>query len=353
MQPGFATPDGTQRFAARFPSAQSNSFFRTTQDLTVSSIGIGSYLGSMDDSTSQGYREAVVAALRGGVNVIDTSLNYRHQMSERDIGAAVGSLLGSGEVARDEFLVCTKAGFLVPGAVPDPPPAPEDLVERMHCMTPEFLRDQLARSRVNLGLATIDVFYLHNPETQLQPGRLADFDRRCRLAFEALERECAAGHIRFYGMATWTGFRTRRATEGLSIERLAGLASEVAGANHRFRFIQMPVNLAMVEGPVLEREPGGGTARTTLAAAADLGISVVASASILQSRLARNLPEEVTARLPGLETDAQRALQFTRSVHGISVALVGMSKTAHVEENLGVSRVPPALLDPWFRSLRS
>jgi len=75
----------------------------------------------------------------------------------------------------------------------------------------------------------------------------------------------------------------------------------------------------------------------------------VASASLLQARLTRDLPEAIGERLPGLNTDAQRAIQFTRSTPGITVALAGMSQATHVRENLGVGAVPPATADEFSR----
>ena len=56
--------------------------------------------------------------------------------------------------------------------------------------------------------------------------------------------------------------------------------------------------------------------------------------------------------MKGLETDAQRAIQFTRSTPGIDVALVGMSKAAHVSENLGVAYVPPVELADYLQLFR-
>jgi len=53
------------------------------------------------------------------------------------------------------------------------------------------------------------------------------------------------------------------------------------------------------------------------------------------------VPEWLASKFEGLETDAQRAIQFTRSTPGITVALVGMSKPAHVSENLALANVPP------------
>jgi diketogulonate reductase-like aldo/keto reductase len=81
MHTGYATPEGTARYAAKFPSHQANLFFREAQGLTVSSLGIGSYLGAMDSATDSSYALSVVSAVRSGVNFIDTSLNYRNQHS--------------------------------------------------------------------------------------------------------------------------------------------------------------------------------------------------------------------------------------------------------------------------------
>ena len=339
-----ATPEGTARFAARFPANSAAGFYRTAQQLQVSNIGIGTYLGAMDEATDRGYTESVVASVRGGLNFIDTSLNYRHQGSERAIGAALKHLFASGEARRDEVVVATKAGYLIPDAAPELDP--QDVIEQMHSMAPHFLGDQLDRSRANLGIETIDVFYLHNPETQL--GRVAseEFDRRIRRVFEYLERAAADGRIQYYGMATWDGFRRPRgAPEGLSLPRVAAMAESVGGPGHHFRFVQLPFNLAMPEAFV-QLEDG----ENLVTAAARLGITVVASASLLQARLARNLPPELAAKLAGTSTDAQRAIQFTRSTPGITVALVGMSHPEHVRENLELAAVRP-LAEPDYRAL--
>ncbi len=82
-------------------------------------------------------------------------------------------------------------------------------------------------------------------------------------------------------------------------------------------------------------------------AARRLDIYVMTSASIYQGQLARNLPPIIAEFLPGLETDAQRALQFVRSTPGVGTALVGMKQPAHVEENSRVSAVPPLAWDQF------
>ena len=84
--------------------------------------------------------------------------------------------------------------------------------------------------------------------------------------------------------------------------------------------------------------------RTTsiIEACQELGITVMASASIFQSRLSRNLPGFVDEHLSGLSTDAQRAIQFVRSTPGVTTALVGMSHLRHVEENLATAATSPS-----------
>lgn len=341
MQQGYATADGTARYARRYP--QFNDFFNQPQDLNVSSLGIGSYLGAVDEETSRSYEEAMIVALQNGINFIDTSLNYRNQQSERNIGAALERLLPSGKIARDEFMISTKAGYLIAGAVTSKVVEKEDVVGDGHAMCPRFLNDQLDRSRNNLGLATIDIFYLHNPETQLDELGEDEFYTRLEAAFSTLEEAVSDGKIRFYGAATWNGFR--QSENALSLRRMEQVAQSIAGELHKFRFIQLPFNLAMPEALQLRDQDN----RSVLDHAVDLDISVVASASILQSRLAHDLPQTLKGRLEGLDTDAQRAIQFTRSTPGIDVALVGMSKAAHVSENLGVAKVPPVELADYLR----
>ena len=153
MTPGFATSEGTGRFVSRFAAARNRAFYRPIYGLEVSTLGLGTYLGNPDEATDRSYHDAVVAAVRGGINLLDTAINYRHQHSERSIGSALDELFRGGDVHRDELMIATKAGFLTPGAVPDFLKA-DDIVGNMHSMHPDFLADQIDRSRANLGLDT-------------------------------------------------------------------------------------------------------------------------------------------------------------------------------------------------------
>jgi aryl-alcohol dehydrogenase-like predicted oxidoreductase len=360
---GRATVEGTQRYASRLGQRLAAGHFRQLDGAHVSTLGLGTYLGAEDGATDVLYQDATRRALELGVNVLDTAVNYRHQRSERAIRTALAAAIGAGAVARDEILVATKGGFIpFDGAVPRDARAyfsttyletgiitPGDVAGGAHCMTPRYLRDQIDRSRANLGLETIDVYYIHNPETQLAEVERAEFLRRLRAAFEALEGAVADGGIACYGTATWTGYRVDpSAPDHLSLAELVALAREVGGADHHFRVIQLPYNLGMTEAFTRANQRVNDRMVPVLEAARQLGIYVMASASIHQGQLTR-LPPPFGEFIPGFTTDAQRALQFVRSTPGIGTTLVGMKTLAHVEENAKVGAISPMAWERFQR----
>ena len=351
----FATADGTKKYASRMATRMAPGHFREQQNLWLSSISIGTYLGEPDARTDQAYTDAVVAAVESGANVIDSAINYRFQRSERSVGAALAELARRG-FTREEILVCTKGGFLTPDG-DMPADASEyfnreyvatgilcegDVAGGCHSMAPKFLADQLERSRRNLGVETIDVYYLHNPETQLDEVPREMFNSRVRAAFEFLESAVAAAKIHFYGLATWNGFRqSEKEQDFLSIETMESLARDVAGGSHHFRFVQAPCNLGMTEALTRANQKLDGRIVPLVEAANKLGITLMASASMLQGKLSSGLPPFVAAALE-LKNDAERALQFVRSTPGITTALVGMSSVEHVRANLSLAATYPA-----------
>ena len=355
-----ATKEGTTHYARRFAGRAADGHFRETQRMVLSSLGIGTYLGQPDEKTDAAYTAAVVAAVENGINVIDSAINYRFQRSERSIGVAVRQLATRG-FSREEIVLCTKGGYLTPdGSMPGDPNeyffreyiqkgvfSAKDLAAGSHCMTPKFLKDQLGRSLKNLGVECVDVYYLHNPETQLTEIAKPEFLERVRAAFEFLESGVEAGEIRYYGLASWNGFRQDpRARDAMQLAEIAQIAQEIAGGMHHFRFVQLPFNLGMPEALTLGNQMFRERERTLAEAAADLDIAVIASASLLQGQVARNLPGFV-AEAFGLENDAERALQFARSAPGITTALVGMSRVEHAKANARLVGVPPATVEQY------
>jgi aryl-alcohol dehydrogenase-like predicted oxidoreductase len=331
-----ASATGTARFHARHAAAVSSDHVRMLGELALSSVGLGSYLAPADDATDARYEAAVARSLALGSNVVDAALVYRHQRSERAIGRALRAAAAAG-IARDEIVVASKAGFL--GFDGDEPPDvgayfQQTIVDRglagwdeiaggWHCLAPRYLAQQLTRSRENLAVATIDVYYLHNPETQLETVDRATFGRRMRAAFEALERARADGAIARYGVATWFGLRVpREARVHLDLSELVGLAREVGGERHGLEVVQLPLNQTLPEAAEAPTQRG----RPVLAVARDLGLYVMSSASIMQGKLAHD------------SNAARAALEWTRTRPGVGTALVGTSRAEHVEQNSLVYR---------------
>jgi aryl-alcohol dehydrogenase-like predicted oxidoreductase len=364
---GSASAPGTLRYAARFQGRSAAGHFREIPGGQVlSSIGIGTYLGEPDPATDKGYAQTVVAAVEGGINVIDSAINYRFQRSERSIGAALRELTAKG-YGRDELMLCTKAGFLTPdGEMPADPNEyfarefldrgvfqPEEIAAGCHCMAPKYLADQMKRSLENFGVESIDVFYLHNPETQLTEVSAPEFRKRIRDAFAFLESAVAERKIGAYGMATWNAFREDPKSPGfLSLEAMAEIASEVGGAQHHFRFVQLPFNLAMPEALTRPNQSVAGKTMPMVQAARDLGITLVTSAALLQGQLTKNLPPFVYSALK-LKKESELALQFARSVPGLTTALVGMSRVEHAQANLALVGVEPASREQFMMLFES
>ncbi len=353
---GRATPDGTRRFAER--TGTLDSFRQTADTLWASTVGLGTYLGAPDDATDEAYRNAVGRAPALGCNLIDTAINYRFQRSERAIGAALAEQFAAGSLRRDEVIVATKGGFVpFDGNLPAEPGKwvtqniiaaglahPFDFCANFqHCMAPTYLETMIAWSRRNLDLDTLDIYYIHNPETQRLTLSHETFRARMIDAFETLERAVAQNHIAHYGVATWTALRALPdAPDYLSLAEIVGLAYEVAGDGHHLRYVQMPYNLFMTEAFAFENQQINESFMSAIEAANQLGLSVMISAPLMQGRLANPIMPELADTLTGLASDAQRAIQFVRSSPGVTAALAGSSTLSHLEENLALLRSRPA-----------
>jgi aryl-alcohol dehydrogenase-like predicted oxidoreductase len=358
MLAGRATAAGTARFGARTGTKLAADFLRplSPDGILASSIGLGSYLGECDEADDIRYADTAHHAIATGINLLDTAINYRCQRSERAFGKALSRAVRMETAARDELVVCTKGGYIpFDGAPPasreayqeylhreyiDPGIAPaNEIVAGGHCLAPTFIANQLARSRANLGIETIDLYYLHNPEQQLDAVDEDELRRRMCRAFELLEERCGTGEIGGYGCATWSGLRTPPDARGhLSLEMLVSCARDAGGDGHHFRAVQLPVNLALNEAVRTPTQRIGDRTLTVLEAAAALGVAVIASATLLQAKLASKLPQQMREALPGLSTDAQRAIAFVRGLPVITSALVGMRSAGHVRENLGAAK---------------
>ena len=356
LSEGRANPEGTERFVRRSVAGRNipRSHFRVGPGgINLSSLGLGTYLGAADPETDALVEQAVQICLTSGrVNVLDTAINYRNQRAERSVGRAVRRLLELKTVQRDEFFVSTKIGYLAPdGEAGLPAPEwvrkellrpgvlrPSEIVDGSHSMSVPFLADQLARSRRNLGVETVDLVYLHNaPDAQLPYVGADEFRRRLEEAFSFLEAEREAHRIAAYGLATWDSLRTPRSDPGyLSLEQAVDVARRQGGKDYGFCYVQFPFNLMMPEAALLRNQSVHGERKTLFEAAQALGLGCFTSVPLLQGQLARGSGIPVDGLTP-----AQVALQFARSAPGTLAALVGQKQAAHLSENLELSSHPP------------
>ena len=318
MLRGSATPAGTVAYRAALGGVARNGHFREWRGLALSSVGIGTYLGRDDDVTDALYEAAIERALLSGINVIDSAVNYRRQRSERAVGRALATAVGAGQVAREGVVVATKGGFLPFEGAP--------LWDCSRPVTssaaPTASRHGISRTRSSAAGSTWD----WKPSTSTistiprrSSGEVSRpvFMRRLRAAFEFLEGAARDGRIGVYGTSTWSGYRQPpSARDFLSLPDVVALAEEVGGPEHHFRVVQLPYNLAMTEAFTLPNQLDNREPVATLEAARKLGLYAMTSASIYQGQLVRNLPPVLSEVLPGLDTDAQRALQFVRSTPG-------------------------------------
>jgi aryl-alcohol dehydrogenase-like predicted oxidoreductase len=353
MIKGKATAEGTAAFAKNHPKAHAK-HWKESLGLTLSSLGMGSYLGNADPVTDGRYAAALVRALEGGINVIDSAINYRYQRSERNLGAGLKTAIDGGGVTRDQVLICTKGGFIAGDMGPPTKEwfeenflkpgiaTPADFVAGAHCMTPKYLRHEVEQSLRNFDVETIDVYYVHNPETQAAQVGEKEFYERLTAAFRELEACVAEGKIQVYGAATWHAYRVPQGNESyLSLERTLACAKEAGGENHHFRVLQFPFNLGLSEALSQPTQELDGTMVGAIDAARTAGLTVFTSVPLMQGQLLGRFGPEFRTKFPGLKTDAQRCLQFIRSTPGVTAPLCGMKDVAHVEENTAVSALPP------------
>ena len=352
MISGFATPEGTKNFTTKNDSVPEKNF-NIFQDLSLSNVGIGTYLGNPDSDTDNIVKNAVKKSVLAGMNVIDTAINYRAQKAERSVGQAISELVNENKISRDEIFISTKNGYVTndgdiqedlmqyiirelgkPGIVKE-----GDISSGYHCMTIPYLEDQLNRSLKNLQLECIDLIYLHNAvEGNLEMPK-ETFLQKLKDVFEFYEQKRKDGKIRFYGMATWDCFRVAEDHKMfLSLEKVIEIAKSVGGDDHGFRFIQLPYNLHFDQAFMQKNQLVDGKSASILDSAKQLNVGVFTSVPLMQGKLldwAKDKPA-FSAVSPSVGL-----LQFIRSTPGVLAPLVGQKSDEHVTENLEVLKIPP------------
>ena len=354
---GFATPEGTSKFMKNaIKNGMPNSHFRSYDNLNLSSLGMGTYLGEITSEDDFDIENAIYESVKSGaMNVIDTAINYRSMKSEKNIGNAIKRLIDDRIISRDEVFLSTKNGYITNDG--DYPAI--DVLEYMNKMfisqgiidskdissgynvlNPNYIRKCIDKSLTNMRLFTIDLVYVHNAyESWVKDITRNDFDEMIKKVFQVYEEYRSQNKIKYYGMATWTCFRLPKNEIGyLSLEDMVKIAESVGGKDHGFRFIQLPYNLAYREAYLLKNQSVDVQSDLTILEACNkLKIGVFTSVPLLQASLfGAKIPDYM-----GYKNQLLKVVQITRSTPNIIAPLVGQKKPKHVNENIELAKVAP------------
>jgi aryl-alcohol dehydrogenase-like predicted oxidoreductase len=355
---GFASSEGTKKFRDNaIKKGKSYLHFKEFDDLILSSIGMGTYLGDLSKEDDIDIENALYESVKShAINVIDSAINYRAMKSEKSIGRSITRLVNDGIISRDEIFVSTKNGYITNDG--DYPMLDvweyiqrmyistgiikaEDISSGYNVLNPGYIEKCIERSRFNLKLDTLDLVYIHNAfESWNQDVSKNKFFDMLAKVFEVYEKFRSKNKIRYYGMATWTCFRVGEENkEYLSLDEVYNIAKSIGGVDHGFRFIQLPYNLAYSEALFLKNQNVGNEKKLTiLEAAKRLKIGVFSSVPLLQGKLIQTKIPDYSETL----TDPiMKLLQIIRSSPSIIAPLIGQKKMDHVNKNNKISEIPP------------
>lgn len=301
-------------------------------DLVVSEVGVGcSRIGGLGSSRKDELA-MLAAAVDAGITFFDTSDLYSQGRSEVLLGQALRH-------RRDEVVIATKGGYLVPAErrlLARVKPLVGPLVRQIRARRPaatgsgpagpsgqDFSPHHLAAaaeaSLRRLGVDTIDLYQLHSPpRAVIEAGAYV----------EVLEMLREQGKIRHWGIAA------DAADDVTGFDRNRGVAS-----------LQVPFSLAYQEA-----------ADHLLPEAAERGLGVIArscyAAGLLRPDPAVTELQQLTPdweRIMRVRAAAERlgrpvlqaALLFDLGAPGVAVTIVGMRTPAHLADNLRHLEAPP------------
>ena len=358
--PGAANSVGSKAYVARFADTLAEEHFSDFLNtrIKLSSLGVGTFPGAVDDVTDLAVAAIVAQALQSGINVIDTGANYRFGRAGRAVGAGIAKAMAAG-IRREEFFVVGKGGFLTfTAGRPEDPLAffreevvakglgkEEDLAGNVHCLSPEYIAWQLDDLRQQTGLETLDVFLVDQPEVHIPLIGKERMYQKLLQVFTVLEQAVQENKIRYYGISTFNACRVETDhTLFQSLTSLIGLAEKAAGEGnrHHLRVVELPFNALMPEAYTrFSQVTGQGNIGSTIQAAFQLKLTIMASHTLGKGLLAQEEIPSLLEGIPELANAAQRAIQFVRSTPGIGVTLVGMSTPLHLADFLAVAKQLP------------
>ncbi len=176
---GFATPKGTTEYMDyAIKKGANRSHFKNIENLKLSSVGMGTYLGNLSAQDNDDLEKSLYYSVKeGGINVIDTSINYRSMLSEKCIGRAINRLIEEEVIDRENVFICTKNGYVTNDGdlskididnylelmfLNNNTISRSDLSPSYHIMNPKYISKCIDKSLCNMGINMIDLIYIHN-----------------------------------------------------------------------------------------------------------------------------------------------------------------------------------------------
>lgn len=303
-------------------------------------IALGTHLGDFSDTDSEKYIQAIKYAVRNGINTIDGAINYRGMRSEKDEGIAINQLIEAGEIKREDIFITSKAGLLF-GDVQEglnPQKCLTEILEPngitiddfteyeglLQTLNPKFFETALNKSLQNLGIETLDLYYIHIPEISRLGLSEEEFYTQIEILFRWYESKVSEGKIRFYGIAF--EFMTEEPQEAkwhIELEKLKQLAEKVAVGESHLKYILFEYNLLCASANIDKTQTVNGQQMTMLEACRKLGFETVASMPFAMG--------------DGLEKySVEEMLSF--ALDGMEHVIVGSKNTKHIQEIIDIAQ---------------
>jgi len=256
--------------------------------MQLSKSGFGTY---RTDISIKDHYNALYKALTNGINVIDTSSNYANGRSEELVGKIISDLITENKIKRENIFLITKGGYIqgqnykfASNLKKEGKPFNEvvELSENLwHCISPDFLEDQINRQLHRLNQSYVDVYLLHNPEYYLNRAKDQNIDltvarniyySRIKKAFEFLETKVSEGKILSYGVSSNTFISHSNEYDFTSLEKVFEIANSIS-EKHNFKVVQFPFNL-FEAGAITNKNQSENT-KTVLEFSSDNNLTVL------------------------------------------------------------------------------
>ncbi|HUH42385.1 MAG TPA: aldo/keto reductase [Sulfurimonas sp.] len=231
----------------------------------MSNFAFGTYrISDLNPQHIQALKEAIEA----GITMIDTSSNYMDGGAERAIALAMR--LAESDI-KNEVEIVSKFGYIQGSSLHEyranlaEKKYSKDVVKYTedcyHCISKEFMHEELTASLKRLEATSIGCYLIHNPEYYIieaiknnlsKDYRLDEMYRRIEDAFVGLEEEIKKGRISSYGISSNSFSLLESDDEFLPYEDLLTLAQNAAtivkNKKHSFTTIELPINILEVDG---------------------------------------------------------------------------------------------------------